>query len=216
MPLKVIAFNGSPHKDGNTALLLRTVLAELERNGIQTEEIHISSEQIYSCLGCMQCVKQKNNHCVINNDHINEWLDKMRGADGIILGSPVYCGDLCGQLKTFIDRTSLVSVANNSMLKRKVGASVIAVRRAGGLHAYHSINAFFGITEMLTVGSTYWNNGFGHRQGEVLKDAEGMQTMRNLGLNMAWLLKSLEFAKTTIPEPDTRALTLTNMIREDL
>ncbi|MCL5261025.1 MAG: flavodoxin family protein [Gammaproteobacteria bacterium] len=216
MTPKVIAFNGSPRKDGNTAHLLRVVLAELEKNGIATEEIHVGAKQIQGCLGCMQCYVHKNKHCVLKNDPVNAWIDKMIAADGIILGSPVYCADLSGQIKTFMDRTSLVACANDWMFKRKVGAAVVAVRRAGAVHTFHSLNAYFNIAQMVVAGSSYWNMGFGRDPGEVLKDAEGMQTMRNLGLNMAWLLKSIKYAKNAILEPDTRVLTHTNMIRDDL
>lgn len=214
MTLKVIAFNGSPRKDGNTSHLLRMVLEELELSGIQTEEIHVGAKQIQGCLGCMQCFSNKNGHCVLNNDSVNEWLDKMGAADGIILGSPVYCADLSGQIKTFMDRTSLVACANDYMFKRKVGAAVVAVRRSGSVHTFHSLNAYFNIAQMIVAGSSYWNMGFGFEKGEVLKDAEGVQTMRNLGRNMAWLLKSLEIAKKSLPEPETPVTELTNMIRE--
>lgn len=216
MTIKVVAFNGSPRKDGNTSLLLHLVLAELENHGIQTEEIHVGAKQIQGCISCGQCFANKNKHCALKNDPVNEWLDKMIVADGIILGSPVYCADLSGQIKTFMDRTSLVACANDWMFKRKVGASVVAVRRAGSVHTFHSLNAYFDIAQMITVGSSYWNMGFGMEKGEVLKDAEGVQTMRNLGLNMAWLLKSLELAKKSIPEPNTKVVVRTNMIREDL
>lgn len=164
----------------------------------------------------MQCFEKKNKHCSLPNDPVNGWIDKMLEADGIILGSPVYCADLSGQIKTFMDRASMVACANGSMFKRKVGAGVVAVRRAGSVHTFHSLNAFFGIAQMITVGSSYWNMGFGLEKGEVLKDAEGLQTMRYLGRNMLWLLKSLAFAKGTVPEPETEAVEMTNMIREDL
>lgn len=216
MSLKVIAFNGSPRKDGNTAILLRVVLEELQANGITTEEIHVGAKQIQGCIGCQQCMVKKDKHCALKNDPINDWLDKMIAADGIILGSPVYCADLSGQIKTFMDRTSLVACANDWMFKRKVGAAVVAVRRGGAVHTFHSLNAYFNIAQMIVAGSSYWNMGFGLEKGEALKDAEGLQTMRNLGKNMAWLLKAVDLAKKTFPEPDTKVLTLTNMIREDL
>lgn len=216
MTLKVIAFNGSPRKDGNTAILLRVVLEELEANGIATEEIHVGAKQIQGCIDCQQCMVKKDKHCVLKNDPVNEWLDKMLVADGIILGSPVYCADLSGQIKTFIDRTSRVAYVNDRMFKRKVGAAVVALRRGGAVHTFHSLNAYFSIAQMIVAGSSYWNMGFGLKKGDVLKDAEGLQTMRNLGKNMAWLLKAVDLAKKTFPEPDTKVLMHTNMIRDDL
>ena len=127
----------------------------------------------------------------MKNDSVNGWIKKVQEADGIILGSPVYCADLSAQIKAFIDRVGLVCVANGSLLKRKVGASVLAVRRAGALPAFHSLNSFYTIQEMIIVGSSYWNMGFGLKEGDVEKDEEGIRTMRNLGINMAWVLKSL-------------------------
>jgi len=212
--MKVIAMNGSPRKDGNTSYLIHKVFEVLEENNIQTEEIHVGAKQCQGCIACMKCWENKDRHCVLRNDLVNETLDKMCEADGIILGSPVYCADLSGQIKAFMDRTSMVACANDDMFKRKVGASVVAVRRAGGLSTFHSLNSFFTIAQMIIVGSSYWNVGYGLQKGEVLRDAEGMQTMRNLGLNMAWLLKSLEASKS-IPEPITRTTAITNFIRED-
>lgn len=209
--MKIIAFNGSPRKDGNTSTLIKTVFEELEKEHIKTEEIHTGAKQIHGCIACMKCWENKDRHCVLKNDNLNEWIDKMCEADGIILGSPVYCADLSGQIKSFMDRTSMVACANNDMFQRKLGASVVAVRRAGSVHTFHSLNAYFTIAQMIIVGSSYWNMGFGMEKGEVLGDGEGLQTMRNLGINMAWLLKSLKAAN--IPHPQTKVEVLTNFIR---
>lgn len=216
MAIKVIAFNGSPRKDGNTSILLNTVLQELALEGISVEEIHVGEKQIQGCIACMKCWENKNKQCVLKNDAVNSWLAKMQDADGIILGSPVYCADLSSQIKAFMDRTSMVACANDDMLQRKIGASVVAVRRAGSLHTFHSLNSFFTISQMIIVGSSYWNMGFGFEKGEVLRDAEGLQTMRNLGRNMAWLLKSLALTKNSVPQPQTKTEVLTNFIRQDL
>ena len=213
--MKVIAFNGSARKDGNTSVLIQTVFEELNKKGIETEEIHVGGKQLQGCISCMKCWETKNGHCAIKNDKINEWLDKMREADGIILGSPVYCADLSAQIKAFIDRTSMVACANNDMLQRKVGASVVAVRRAGALSTFHSLNSYFTIAQMIIVGSSYWNMGYGMEKGEVRLDAEGLQTMRNLGLNMAWLLESIAQAKDSVPQPETKFEVLTNFIRPE-
>ena len=209
--MKILAFNGSPRKDGNTSILIRTVFEELEKEHIKTEEIHVGAKQVHGCIACMKCWENKDRHCVLKNDHLNEWLDKMCEADGFILGTPVYCADISGQIKSFMDRTSMVACANNDMFQRKPGASVVAVRRAGSVHTFHSLNSYFTIAQMIIVGSSYWNMGFGMEKGEVLQDAEGLQTMRNLGINMAWLLKSLKTAN--IPQPQTKVEVLTNFIR---
>ena len=183
--IKVVAFNGSPRKNGNTSCLINVVLDELKKEGIKTEEVHVGKTQIHGCMGCMQCFEKKDGECVLKNDSVNGWIKKVQEADGIILGSPVYCADLSAQIKAFIDRVGLVCVANGSLLKRKVGASVLAVRRAGALPAFHSLNSFYTIQEMIIVGSSYWNMGFGLKEGDVEKDEEGIRTMRNLGIK--WL-----------------------------
>ncbi len=211
--MKVLGFNGSPRKDGNTHLLLQTVFCELEKSGIETEEINIGTKAIKGCTGCMKCAENIDGYCIIKKDPINDYINKMRAADGLILGSPVYCADLTGQMKTFIDRTSLVAAVNDDLFKRKVGASVVAVRRAGGQTTFNSMNAFFTISQMITVGSTYWNIGYGMEKGEASQDEEGLQTMHNLGKNMAWLMKSIEIARNMNPEPDSHREILTNFIR---
>ncbi len=210
--MKVIGINGSPRKNGNTSILLHTVFEELNNEGIETEEINVAIKPFRGCTSCFKCGENQDRHCVIK-DGLNDIIDKLAKADGILLGTPVYCADVSGQIKSFLDRVSLVSAMNRSMLKRKIGASVIAVRRAGALHAFHSLNSFFSILEMVIAGSSYWNMGFGLQEGEVNQDAEGIQTMRNLGKNMAWLIKMKEFTKDKIAEPDTKFEVLTNFIR---
>lgn len=210
--MKVIAFNGSPRKNGNTSILIDKVLAELQQQGIETEHINIGARQLQGCIGCMKCFELQNGKCALANDEVNGYLEKIAAADGIIVGSPVYCADLSAQTKSFIDRVSMVACANN-MLQRKVAAAVVAVRRAGSVHTFNSINNFFTITQMIVVGSSYWNNGFGMNPGEVLQDAEGLQTMQNLGKNMAWLIKSIDAAKDVVAPPQNSRDILTNMIR---
>ncbi|OGT05986.1 MAG: FMN reductase [Gammaproteobacteria bacterium GWF2_41_13] len=211
--MKVIAFNGSPRKKGNTSILIDTVFEELEQQDIKTECVHVGAKQVQGCIACMKCWENKDGHCILKNDNVNECLDKMVEANGIILGSPVYCAGLSGQIKSFMDRTSMVACANN-LFNRKPGASIVAVRRAGSVATFHMLNAFFTITQMIIVGSSYWNQGFGMSEGEVKKDTEGLQTMRNLGQNMAWLIKSIEAAKVSIPEPVTNRDVLMSFIRE--
>lgn len=211
--MKVVAFNGSPRKGGNTSIMIQTVFAELEKHGIQTQEIAVGSKPVQGCMACMKCWERKDGCCALKKDSLNDWLEIMRNADGIILGSPVYCADLNGQIKSFIDRASMTACANDDMLKRKVGASVVAVRRAGGVHTFGSLNLFFTITQMVIVGSSYWNVGYGMEKGEVMQDAEGLQTMRNLGLNMAWLLESIEKSKDIVVPPVTQRAVSTNFVR---
>jgi multimeric flavodoxin WrbA len=189
--MKAIAFNGSARKDGNTAILINYVLGELEKEGIETEMIQLAGQTIRGCTACRTCFEKKNQRCVIDTDIINECIAKMIEADGIILGSPVYFSDITAELKALIDRAGYVGRANDDLYKRKVGAAVIAVRRAGAIHAFDSVNHFFFIHEMIVPGSSYWNLGIGRQKGEVEHDAEGIRTMKTLGQNMAWLLKKI-------------------------
>lgn len=190
-PLKVVAINTSARKGGNTAILLRTVLGEIAAEGIQTELIETAGQTVLPCRACRNCSAKKNRLCSQTSDFGNTLIAKMDEADGILLGSPTYVTDVTSEMKALIDRACYVSGANDKMFRRKVGAAVVAVRRAGSIHAFDSINHFFLISEMIVPGSTYWNIGIGRDPGDVEKDEEGMQTMRNLGKNMAWLLKTI-------------------------
>jgi multimeric flavodoxin WrbA len=187
--MKVIAFNGSGRKDGNTAILIRRVLKVLEEQGMETELIQLAGETIHGCNACRTCYKTKNERCIIENDKINEYVQKMKAADGIILGSPTYFSMMTSEMKALIDRTGYVARANNHIFKRKIGAAIVAVRRAGAMPTFDAINHFFLISQMIVPGSTYWNLGIGNKKGEVENDEEGMKTMETLGKNMAWLIK---------------------------
>ncbi len=189
--MKVVAFNGSARKDGNTAILVRQVFAELEAEGIETEMVQLAGQTIRGCTACGQCGKNKNQRCVVKGDIVNACIAKMVEADGIILASPVYFADITAEMKALIDRAGYVCRANSHMLKRKVGAAVVAARRAGFVHAFDSINHFFLISQMIVPGSIYWNMGIGRAIGEVEQDEEGLKTMQTLGQNMAWLLKKI-------------------------
>ena len=189
--MKVVAFNGSARKDGNTAILINYVFRELEKEGIKTELVQLSGSKIHGCIACMKCFENKDQRCSVKNDIANECIEKMLKADGIILGSPTYFANVSTEMKALIDRAGMVSRANNDMLARKVGAAVVAARRAGAIHVFNSINHFFFIGQMIVPGSSYWNLGMGRQKGEVEKDDEGIQTMKNLGRNMAWLLNKL-------------------------
>ncbi len=189
--MKVVAFNGSARKDGNTTMLVNYVFAELEKEGIDTELVQLAGKHPHGCIACYQCFKKKNRRCAVNVDCINDCIEKMEAADGIILASPTYFADLSPEIKAIIDRCGMVSRANGDMYRRKVGAAVVARRRGGAVHVFDSLNHFFTIGQMIIVGSSYWNIGVGREKGEVAEDAEGVETMRNLGKNMAWLLKKI-------------------------
>jgi multimeric flavodoxin WrbA len=188
---KVVAFNGSARKGGNTAILLRYVLKELEAEGIETELIEMSGTKIHGCLACRECSKKKNRRCSQTGDMGNVYIEKMEQADGILLGSPTYVADVTPEIKALMDRACLVSKANGGLFRRKVGAGVVAVRRAGAIHAFDALNHFFLISEMIVPGSSYWNIGIGLEPGDVERDEEGIRTMKTLGQNMAWLLKKI-------------------------
>jgi len=189
--MKVIAFNGSARKDGNTAILINYVFRELEKAGIETELVQLAGKTIRGCAACFKCFENKDRRCSVKTDVVNECIEKMIEADGIILASPTYFADVSSELKALIERAGMVSIANGYMYKRKAGAAVVAVRRAGAIHVFDTINHFFFINQMIVPGSSYWNVGIGREKGEVEKDEEGVKTMKVLGENMAWLLKKI-------------------------
>ena len=190
--MKVIGINGSTRRNGNTAIIIRKVFSELEKEGIETELIQLAGENIKGCRACGMCISEKNGKCVIDDDIVNQIVQKMSEADGMILGSPVYFSNITPDMKALIDRVGRVVRTNDSMLKRKVGASVVAVRRAGALPTFNAMNYFFFVEQMIIPGSTYWNLCIGRDIGDVEKDIEGMENMVNLGQNMAWLIKKLK------------------------
>ncbi len=190
--MNVIAFNGSARKQGNTTHLLNTVLKELEAEGIGTEVTSLAGKPIQGCIACYKCFENKNKRCTVEKDIINECIEKMTAADGILLGSPTYFADVSASMKALIERSGMVSRANGDLYKRKVGAGVVAVRRAGSMHVFSSLNHFFLIGQMIIPGSSYWNIAQGKGPGEVANDEEGMKTMQDLGRNMAWLMKQLK------------------------
>jgi multimeric flavodoxin WrbA len=193
MFMKVLAINGSGRKDGNTFVLLRTVLDELNDEGFETDMIQLAEGRpVQGCIACYKCMERKNMKCSIETDPFNEYFARISRADGLLLGSPVYFSDITAGMKGLIERCGFVSRANGGVLRRKIGAGVIAVRRAGSNHALASLNYLFLISEMIIPGSIYWNMGIGRNPGEVLKDTEGIETMKTLGKNMAWLLKRIK------------------------
>ena len=193
--MKVVAINGSARKDGNTAILLNLVLDELKKERIQTELIQLAGHSIPGCRVCYKCFKNKDRRCAVKKDILNDLLTKIDEADGILLGSPTYFSDVSAGMRAFIERCGFVARANDYMYKRKVGASVVAVRRAGAIPAFNSMNLFLHYMQMVMPGASYWSIGIGRDPGDVLKDEEGVQTMKTLGENMAWLLKKLHSKK---------------------
>jgi len=190
--MKVLGINCSPRKGGNTELLIKEVFTALEKEDIKTELFQIGGQKVNGCNACMKCKKKADGMCHQNNDVINKCIEKMLKADAIIIGSPVYNADITADAKAFLEVSSYAMGSAGKPLRRKPGAAVIAVRRAGAIHAFNTINNFFLINEMIVPGSSYWNIGIGREKGDVLKDEEGIKTMRVLGENMAWLLKKLK------------------------
>jgi multimeric flavodoxin WrbA len=190
--MKIVAVNGSPRTDGNTSRLLHTVLNVLNEEGIETEYLQVGGTPLRGCIACYQCAKNKDRQCAVKSDGFNAIFGKLDDADGFIIGSPTYFADVTAETKALIDRAGFVSRANGQLFRHKIGAAVIAVRRAGGMHAFDTINHLFQISGMFTVGSSYWNIGFGREEGEVENDAEGIATMTELGRSMALLIKKLK------------------------
>lgn len=209
--MKVVAFNGSPKKEGNTYHALKMVAEELEKEGIEVEIVHVGNKTIRGCLACNACAKNNNEKCIIDNDEVNEWIQKMKMADGILLGSPVHYSAIGGTMKSFLDRAFYV--ANAGLLRHKVGAAVVAVRRSGGVPTFNQLNNYINYAEMLMPSTNYWNVIHGMKPGEALEDEEGRQIMRVLGKNMAWLMKLVENGRQSIKEPERENKILTNFIR---
>lgn len=188
--MKVVAFNGSPRREGNTAGSIRVVLAELERQGIETEFVQLGGKKVYGCLACGKCFQTKDFTCARKDDEMNTLIGKIQEADGIIIGSPTYFSNVSTEVKALIDRSGYVNKANDGKLLRgKTGAAVVSARRAGATFVYSAINFYFGIAEMMIPGSSYWNMTLALHPGDAEQDAEGIRTFETLGKNMAALVK---------------------------
>lgn len=211
--MNVVAFNGSPKENGNTAAALKLVGAELEAAGISVKIVHVGNQLIRGCIACNGCAKNLNERCVLEGDDVNGWIQLMKEADGILLGSPVHFSSIGGTMKSFLDRAFYVTGVNKSMLRHKVGASVVAVRRSGGVTTFDDLNHYINYAEMLQPASNYWNVIHGTRPGDTAGDLEGEQIMRTLGRNMAWLLKLIEHGRDRVPAPEKVQKVLTNFIR---
>ena len=211
--IKVLAINGSPRKEGNTYHALREVGRQLQDKDIDFEILYIGNHAIRGCIACGTCARNRNEKCRITTDPLNEWIQQMKAADGIILASPVYYAGIAGTMKCFLDRAFFVAGCNGGWFRQKVGASVVAVRRSGGISTFDSLNHYLTYSEMIIATSNYWNVAHGLTPGEALQDMEGMQIMQLLGLNMAWLLKMREHTKDSHPGPESPDKIWTNFIR---
>ncbi|QGG48084.1 flavodoxin family protein [Heliorestis convoluta] len=211
--MKVVAFNGSPRKEGNTYHAIKIVAEVLEKKGIDVEIVHVGNKTLQGCLACHGCARNRDEKCVTPGDEVNEWIGKMKEADGIIFGSPVHFSSIGATMKAFLDRACFVASVNESMLRHKVAASVVAVRRSGGVTTFEQLNNYITYSEMVMATSNYWNVIHGMKPGEVLQDEEGLQILRLLGENMAWLLQLIEKGEGVVERPEKVKKTLTNFIR---
>lgn len=197
--MKVVALNGSPRKNGNTRLMLEKVLEPLAKAGWDTEIVQLGGRDIHGCRACFKCWEKQDKRCVFGKDALNEVFEKVLAADAVVLGSPTYFADVTAELKAFIDRAGMVSMANGCLLAGKIGAGVVAVRRGGATHVLDSITHLFQISQMVIPGSTYWNMAYGLEPGKVAEDAEGLRNMEHLGQAIAWLGGAM--AASPVPYP---------------
>ncbi len=211
--MNVIAFNGSPRKGGNTYHALKDVCDVLESKGIQTEIIWTGGQDIKNCRACNMCARNRDEKCVLQGDGVNEWIQKMKNADGILLGAPVHFSGMAAGFKAFLDRAFYVCGNNGNLLRHKVGAAITAVRRSVGVATMHIIYQYMTYSEKLLPTSNYWNVIHGAKPGQVLEDGEGVQIMQVLGENMAWLMKLKEYGQAAVPAPEAVKKTFTNFIR---
>ncbi|MGM0379710.1 MAG: flavodoxin family protein [Bacillota bacterium] len=209
--MKVVAFNGSPNTNGNTYQAISLVSEELKNKNIEVEIIQVGNKVIRGCMGCNQCFKNQNNQCVFSDDQVNEWIEKINNADGIILASPVHYAGISGTMKSFLDRAFYTIGANGNSLKHKVGISLAAVRRSGGIPAVNQLNKYLEYSELIIPTSNYWNVIHGAKPGEIHEDKEGVQIMKTLGKKMAWALNLKE--ESNIETPEDIEKVYTNFIR---
>lgn len=207
--MKVLLINGSPHKDGCTNLALEEAAKTLNQEDIETEIIWLENRPIGGCIACNHCL-QTNNRCFMN-DKVNEFLDKVEGTEGFVFGSPVHFAAISGTLTSFLDR---VFYGRGNLFSGKLCASVVSCRRGGATTAFDQLNKYALMSNMFIVGSSYWNQIHGTNRKEAVKDIEGLQTMRNLGLNMAYMLKCMKVGNESgIEKPECESGVKTNFIR---
>ncbi len=205
--MKVMAINGSPHKNGCTYTAIKLMAEQLEKENIEVEIIHVGNKIIRGCTDCRACAETRN--CVFSNDVVNECIEKTKEIDGIIIGSPVYYSGIAGTMKSFLDRFFFAG-AN---LQYKVGTALVSLRRSGGVDAFHQLNNYFNLANVITTPSHYWNVIHGSKPEEVMQDREGVQIMQTLGQKMAWLMKSLEHSRNEVSLPQLEQRVWTNFIR---
>jgi multimeric flavodoxin WrbA len=186
-----LGISGSPRREGNTEILLNSALEVLQGEGLQTDFLSLADRPIKPCVACRGCFASDTIRCVQEDPAFAGVLDRVGAADGILIGSPVYFGSATPQIMALLDRVGYVARKHPQLLRRKVGAAIVVARRAGQNFTFAQLNYFFLISEMIVPGSTYWNVAFGREKGEVRNDAEGLDTVKNLAQNMAWLMKRL-------------------------
>lgn len=211
--MKVIAINGSPNKEGNTWHALNIIGATLKEQNIEFEILHIGNKAVRGCLACGTCRKTMDEKCVTTTDPLNDWIQVLKTADGIILGAPVHYAGIPGTMKSFLDRVFYVAGSNEGLFRHKVGAAIVAVRRTGGSSTFDGLNHYLTYSEMIMATSNYWNVIHGRTPGEVLKDEEGVQIMEVLANNIAWILKMQQQTKNSVPAPAPAKKVMTNFVR---
>lgn len=202
--MKIVAFNGSPRKGGNTEQLIEEVFKPIREAGIETELIQLGGQPLRGCVSCYTCFKTKDGQCAIKTDNMNKYLRKAQKADGIILASPTYYGSVSAEMKAFMDRLGLTTIGQGRTLTHKIGAAVISVRRGGAVTVFDELNRFMLGSGMIVPGSTYWNFGIGEMPGEIHNDTEGLNNMKDLGIQIAWLMEAVQNAKTRYKNNDSR------------
>jgi len=212
--MKVIAINGSPNVNGNTAQALNVLLGEVQKKGIETELVTIGSKTIHGCIGCAKCIEAQNGKCITYpNDVVNELLPELIAADAIVFGSPTYFAGINGTMKSFLDRVFFVSFANGGLFRLKYGAAVVVLRRGGGTAAFDELNKFFLFCEMTIASGCYWTAIHGLAPGEIIQDLEGLRVLRVQGRNLAYLLQLAKHGKEHISLPEREEPVSTNFIR---
>ena len=205
--MNVLAFNGSPNNDGVVARGISIMKGELEKEGISVEVIHVGNGLVHGCMDCEKC--RTLNRCAIGGDQVNECFEKLKASDGIILGSPVYYGGIAGTFKSFLDRLFFPGPD----MKYKVGATVVSLRRSGGIATFHQLNNYLNLAQIIITPGIYWDVIHGNTPEELAKDEEGIQIMEVQGRNMAWLLKALASGRKEFPPPAQIPRKRTNFIR---
>jgi multimeric flavodoxin WrbA len=212
--MKVLAINGSPHADGNTRFALDRVCAKLAAADIESQVVQVGHLPLRGCTGCGQCAKNRNECCSLADDGVNATIARMKEADGIILGSPVYFAGIAGTMKCFLDRAFYVAGSNGGLFRHKVGAAAVVLRRSGAVATFDQLNHYLHYAEMLVPSSNYWSAVHGAMPGEAAGDAEGVQVMEVLGSNLAWMLSMVEAGReASVTPPPPEAKVRTNFIR---